>query len=1073
MSATDPLPYTISDTVTLSEELREEGRIDGQVKLYNIDKEDEFESDATKFFKRTVLTQGLHETLTILRDSLNGDDPRKTHILYGPYGSGKSHQMVALYHCFNAPDEAAKWSAGKIGGLSDALPEDTKTISVSMQYENNDYIYLWEPFFNALGYDHDSFDTGGYPDIQTIEDAVGDQSVAFIVDELEDWYDTLDDEHESANRAFLQALLEATALESLDLHTIVSVLRKGSKVHNILNREDAVEVNMSSKVSKRDVLLHRLVEDVDDEKAREIVNGYVDAYEKSDYVELPNNLREDMREAYPLHPVLIDAMEARYYGTDDDNQNARGMIYFFSDLLLELQEEVDLITAGDIDAIRFEDDLSKINYDRPQACATDINDRVPSEIPYGRRVLNTILLYSLNEGPGEGAEVSDIIMGAYRTNDRISDIYINLEQLHGVAWHLHKLNGKYAIRDKRNPSALIRNAASDVSETAAKGEIADIVKEIFGPGSYPVGFRSDDIRDIPDTKQVKVVIKRDTWTEEEMRTVVMNDGRGRSWRNTFVFVEPKEGEAIESGTRYIDKARYVEGARQVLASNGLDEDIKSVIQGMKDREEKELRKELRSAFGLVLDSDNLFDNFGKATKMALDVFVIDGNSHSAKDIANAASADKFDLQEPAWEILQDLFDRRGEATLEEVWEEFLRKPEYPVPGSVGAVIDAAKEILPQKPVVTHTDEDGFDDSFEKLTPGTVVRSIDGIENWTTDDLMEDLRDELSSEPREVILRNYLKQLLKRTDVRIDGEEKDALLMASGRLESEDRYVLLENNEYLDKPNLNATLRDISDATIIGAAEVREHVNDAIASSGKANMEHILTNIRNDPAVYLPAIDTEPVFRKVVNDCLAEHHLLEAGRRYHAKLGDRDPDEVTLVPTVSAKVAKEIDSYVSDLDPDTNFTVASVRNRFGSDVTEAAVQTYLLQNLGKDQEPKYVIGTNGSDDPTDWRNGYPFTTPKSGTIEVRTFKYIGDSGTDLRAKWRKGHYTGTVDYGNVRYVLQGSEGVPDELQETIGVESTYIDLTLESGEPHEAVSKLFDKIPKNAIDIKIEIGIAEE
>jgi len=103
MSEVDSLSRTLDDTVTLSRELREDGQIDGQVKLYNVDDENEFESDAELFFDRTLMTQGLREALSILRDSLTGEDPRGTHILYGPYGSGKSHQMVALYHCFDDP----------------------------------------------------------------------------------------------------------------------------------------------------------------------------------------------------------------------------------------------------------------------------------------------------------------------------------------------------------------------------------------------------------------------------------------------------------------------------------------------------------------------------------------------------------------------------------------------------------------------------------------------------------------------------------------------------------------------------------------------------------------------------------------------------------------------------------------------------------------------------------------------------------------------------------------------------------------------------------------------------------
>ena len=46
MAQSGSLSNTLEDTVTLSRELREEGQIDGQVKLYNVDDDDEFESDA-------------------------------------------------------------------------------------------------------------------------------------------------------------------------------------------------------------------------------------------------------------------------------------------------------------------------------------------------------------------------------------------------------------------------------------------------------------------------------------------------------------------------------------------------------------------------------------------------------------------------------------------------------------------------------------------------------------------------------------------------------------------------------------------------------------------------------------------------------------------------------------------------------------------------------------------------------------------------------------------------------------------------------------------------------------------
>jgi len=188
--------------------------------------------------------------------------------------------------------------------------------------QNEQYEYLWEPFFESLDYDPGTFESGGYPDMQTIQDAVGDDTVAFFVDELEDWFDTLQGDRKSANKAFLQSLLESTALSDLDLYTIVSVLREDSEVHDILNREQAVEVNMNNQVDKREVLHHRLIEDTEESAAREIVNGYFDAYDQSDHVTLPDDLLSEMHDLYPFHPVLLDALETRYYADEGTRTRA-------------------------------------------------------------------------------------------------------------------------------------------------------------------------------------------------------------------------------------------------------------------------------------------------------------------------------------------------------------------------------------------------------------------------------------------------------------------------------------------------------------------------------------------------------------------------------------------------------------------------------------------------------------------------------------------------------------------------------------------------------------------------------
>jgi hypothetical protein len=1065
MAETEALSKTLADTVTLSHELREEGQIDGQVKLYNVDEDGEFESDAELFFNRTLMTQGLREALSILRDSLSGDDPRGTHILYGPYGSGKSHQMVALYHCFDDPAAAGTWAGESIDEFESALPESAIPVTVAMQ--NEQYEYLWEPFFEALDYDPGTYESGGYPDMQTIQDAVDDETVAFFVDELEDWFDTLQGDRKSANKAFLQSLLESTALSDLELYTIVSVLRDDSEVHDILNREQAVEVNMNNQVDKREVLRHRLIDSIDEAAAQEIVNGYFDAYDQSDHVNLSDDLLSEMHDLYPFHPKLLDALESRYYA-DEGNQNTRGMIYLFSKVLLEMQDQTDLITHGDIDAIEFEDELAKINYERLNAATGDIKSRIDTdEVPHGRRILNTILLYSLKPSEGEGTEVSEIVMGAYETGDLVSDVVLNLERLHGVAWHLHKLNGKYAIRDRQNPNALIRNAAVDVSETSAKAEIGDFITDIFGSRTAPVGFRTNDIQEVPDDREITVVVKDDQWTRDEVKQVITNEGRGREWRNTLVFVQPSGDKAIESGTRYIDKAKYIEGARQVLADESLDDEIRSSIKDMREQEENELREELQLLYGEVLDGDDLLNDFGQVAPMDLDVFVHDEAELDASNIADSAAADPFDLQSHVWDIVADLLDRRGEISIEDTYEQFLRNPELPIPGSANDVMNATVKALGDKPVLAR-DTGGFREDLSGGSLETVLVHQDDVDVWGVDDVEQELRERFGSGTTALDIGDFELELVEDGEIWIDGDSHDIVMRAIGRLNEDDQYVVVRGNEILDKPQSDATIRDVGNATVVGASHLREQIEERIEDDGYANVDKIIGEIRADESVYLPPDETGTAAREAVNEFLVDDYVLEAGGRYLESLGDRESTAVKIVPTVPERIGERVVEYIDDLDADDQFTVKKVTDRFDDTVTEHMVRTFLLEHIGKDEEPEYVVNTTGSEKASDWVPGYPFRRADP-EAETWRFEYNGDNVAALRTKWRDNHLSGTVEYGDVTFMLPDREGIPGALQGTADVDRTQVSLTLRSEQDYTKVQDLFERMPDEAESLKIEIS----
>jgi hypothetical protein len=215
------------------------------------------------------------------------------------------------------------------------------------------------------------------------------------------------------------------------------------------------------------------------------------------------------------------------------------------------------------------------------------------------------------------------------------------------------------------------------------------------------------------------------------------------------------------------------------------------------------------------------------------------------------------------------------------------------------------------------------------------------------------------------------------DVWLDGDGHDIVMRAIGRLNREDQYVIVLGNELLDKPQNDATLRFVGNADIVGSASLSERIGDKIETEGRAKVESVIKDIRADETVFLPPDETENAARDAVTDFLVDNYVLETGGHYHTSLGDRDPTTATLVPTVADRIGGQIIEYIEELDPGESFKVPTVAERFDSSITDGAVRTFLLQNLGREEEPEYVVGPTGSEDAADWVNGYPFRIPESG------------------------------------------------------------------------------------------------
>jgi len=193
----------------------------------------------------------------------------------------------------------------------------------------------------------------------------------------------------------------------------------------------------------------------------------------------------------------------------------------------------------------------------------------------------------------------------------------------------------------------------------------------------------------------------------------------------------------------------------------------------------------------VIDGDNLMDDdeWAKVEPMDLDVFVLDEAELDASNIAASAAADPFDLQSHVWDIAEDLLERRGEISVEDIYEQFLRDPELPIPGSANDVLNATVEALDGKPVLAR-DTGGFRDDLSGSSLDTVLVQQEDVDVWGVDDAEQELRQRFGSGTTALDIGDFELELVEDGEIWIDGDSHDVVMRAIGRLNREDQYVIV-------------------------------------------------------------------------------------------------------------------------------------------------------------------------------------------------------------------------------------------------------------------------------------------
>ena len=586
---------TISEIASLSEETRK-GNIFGIVKLYNIANPAKTEASAERILSITYPSHTLSQALKAINERLSGKRAQGTFIFVGGYGTGKSHCLLTLFHLFTSQTAAKVWQ--EKWSLRVQLPDATVVVLHLLEGEDGNPEFLWEPILNRLGKASTLSRIRDFPTITQFKDIIGKEPNVLIIDELESWYEAIADPVRKArNLNFLQVLSEISSDSDCKLIVLISLYGRNEEILGRLGREQVFIQDLGASEDKADVIRFRLLESIDEAKAKTVVQRYIRRYKGikgslGTVVEPIDDYRSRMLKYYPLHPELLEVL-FQSFSASRNYPNTRGILYLLSSVLRESYTKRDILLPSDVNPEdeEVQNDLFKLEPRLVERCLEDI--RRTKDEKLARGILATILLRSFVAGQ-PGANEGQIVLGNLTPERNINEINLILAKLkQGTlnAWFVHPLDGRYVFRDEENlPVSINSRAERQLAEDpkAAREKLAKVIKGFLK--GMEVSIYPLDV-EIPDNRHLRVVVSTRFVDSDEIRDKILH---GREWRNTVILIRPKAGGDLAQSEELLIRAQ------RILVCEVMDQEVgtnkKKALAEYRQQQEDELRERVRQAY---------------------------------------------------------------------------------------------------------------------------------------------------------------------------------------------------------------------------------------------------------------------------------------------------------------------------------------------------------------------------------------------------------------------------------------------------------------------------------------------
>jgi hypothetical protein len=592
----------INELVRPRNEVLTEG-VEGRVDVYKAISGEGIEGNANRFLEITYLTDPLKEVLNEIDAKLKGKEGSKgVFVFSGGFGSGKSHHILTLYHLFNSSNIGNQWL--KTQKYNFRVPNDTRAVLIQALSINPDY--LWVPIFESLGHGWLNDKIKRFPTHNDIKKAVSNASVMIFLDEIESWFDALDDDKlENRNLNFLQNLIEVASNKNVKLCVFVSILPeslvRNQSIKGRINRDFVYWRNLYEIKEKDQIVLYRLfhLEDkkVNSGKIKKLIKEFILKYKQSglfkdrsaDTRRRMEELSKRMLRYYPFHPQVLDTLFEKF-GSSTAYQRTRGTLYLLSSVIKDCYNKNEIILLSDISPERYPD-ISKLDADLAEKAIEDIRKTRELGVRLSEEILSVIFAKSIGAIFTQGASKEDLLYGCLNTKININELDAGLLNITSTAPHVHEREGKFVLEKDINVLVLIENEARLLKDKPTVIErIARIIKdEIKLDKVKTVCFDTDGI---DDTNQTKIVFSLLEKSEDEIKKTF----ESKTYQNRIIFVNPKCKDVLRADGLCMNVARVI-AIEELLPRFGK---YKRTLEARKEHNLLEIKKKLKEKYGKVI-----------------------------------------------------------------------------------------------------------------------------------------------------------------------------------------------------------------------------------------------------------------------------------------------------------------------------------------------------------------------------------------------------------------------------------------------------------------------------------------